>query len=339
MVDVLANSHISSSTTQDGIRPVNLRSDLGNLADLIELVFADTMDSGGRAALREMRALSRLGPGLRVVSRLNDLAMGMSLGYVWSEAGQLVGNVSVYPSTWPQAFGPTYVIANVGVHPDYRGHGIAKRLMDASMQMIADKGGKRAILQVDHDNAPALHVYRSLGFIEERTFINWRRTSSVRVPPRLDETPDVMVRRRRRSEWQQEHDIAAMVRPNAAGGLGWQNPIHVTKFKRGLWRSLLDFFNLRGVERLVLPRPDDRESIAAYAWVETAFGLRTKVTLLSQPQFTGAYSDMLLANIVRRYGRNVLTVEHPADDTATSTALERYKFYEKRRVVHMRWDV
>lgn len=43
------------------IRPVNLRTDLPTLADLIELVFAPTMDESGRAAIREMRYMSRMG--------------------------------------------------------------------------------------------------------------------------------------------------------------------------------------------------------------------------------------------------------------------------------------
>ena len=84
-----------------GLRPVNLRTDLVPLADLIEIAFADTMDSSGRAAVREMRTLSRLGPGLSVLLGMNDLAQGVGLGFVWIEDGRLVGNTSVYPTSLP----------------------------------------------------------------------------------------------------------------------------------------------------------------------------------------------------------------------------------------------
>ena len=68
---------------QDGVRPVNLRTDLRPLADLIELVFADSMDSSGRSAVREMRYLSQLGYGLKLIARMNELALGISLGFVY----------------------------------------------------------------------------------------------------------------------------------------------------------------------------------------------------------------------------------------------------------------
>jgi hypothetical protein len=64
----------------DGLRSVNLRTDLGELADLIELVFADSMDENGRAAIREMRYLSHLGAGLALVGRLNEMMLGISMG-------------------------------------------------------------------------------------------------------------------------------------------------------------------------------------------------------------------------------------------------------------------
>ena len=91
--------------SRDGVRPVNLRTDLRPLADLIELVFADSMDSSGRSAIREMRYLSSLGYGLKLIARLNELALGISLGFVYVLDGKLVGNVSVYPANYPVGFG------------------------------------------------------------------------------------------------------------------------------------------------------------------------------------------------------------------------------------------
>ncbi|MCZ7543814.1 MAG: hypothetical protein M5R40_09870 [Anaerolineae bacterium] len=53
---------LATGVKRNGLRPVNLRIDLGGIADLIEICFADQMDAQGRATVREMRALSRLGP-------------------------------------------------------------------------------------------------------------------------------------------------------------------------------------------------------------------------------------------------------------------------------------
>ena len=97
---------------KDGLRPVNLRTDLAPLADLIELAFADTMDNSGRAAVREMRYLSRMGPGLNVLAGVSDLTQGIGLGYVWIEDARLIGNVSIYPANWPSDAGDAWIIAN-----------------------------------------------------------------------------------------------------------------------------------------------------------------------------------------------------------------------------------
>lgn len=68
---------LSVSNVSAGLRPVNLRTDLAPLADLIELAFADSMDNSGRAAIREMRTLSRVAPGLGALLNVNEVAPGV----------------------------------------------------------------------------------------------------------------------------------------------------------------------------------------------------------------------------------------------------------------------
>lgn len=320
----------------DHARPINLRTDLAQLADLMELAFADAMDSSGRAALQEMRTLSRLGPGAALLARMSELGRGVSLGYVWEQDGRIVGNVSVYPADWPPQFGLTYIIANVAVHPDYQGRGIARHLMHLSMRMIAERGGSRAILQVDHSNDRARPLYRSLGFVEERTFVSWRRSGYGEIP----EPPpaDAYIRRRRRPEWRQEMALAERIRPHAQGGLGWLRPLHIGLFRRGLWGSLKDFINLNHTERLVIVDRDTPDTVRGAAWIETAFGINARLTLLLEPAYRGIYDDILLNNIVQRYGRGVITCEHPLDDVVTCGALAHYRFRRGRQTVHMRWE-
>jgi ribosomal protein S18 acetylase RimI-like enzyme len=333
MVHVIPSKQTLVSPSQS--RPVNLRTDLAPLADLIELVFADTMDSGGRAALREMRALSRMGAGVGLFAQMSEMTHGISLGYVWEEDGKIVGNVSVYPANWPRQLGETYIIANVGVHPDYRGRGIARHLMMRSLQMIRENGNARAILQVDHDNH-ARYLYQSLGFQEERTFTTWRRTSYAKIPaPPLE---PAFIRSRRRSEWQVEFKLAHEIRPHEQGGLGWLRPLHQQFFKRSWVQRANDMINLRGFEYLMIVNPHQTNEIYGSAWIETAFGTSTRLTLLMNPPYRGIYDDILLNHIVKRYGRGIVTCEHPADDVITSGVLERYRFYNQRTVIHMRLD-
>ncbi|GAB4513698.1 MAG: hypothetical protein OHK0046_14730 [Anaerolineae bacterium] len=319
------------------MRPVNLRTDLAPLADLIELAFADSMDSGGRAALREMRYLSRMGPGLSLIARMNELAVGVSMGFVWIADGQLVGNVSVYPANWPGGLGSAWIIANVGVHPNYQKRGIARQLMQASLDMIRERKGTTAILQVDAENDRARRLYRGLGFTEERSFTTWLRRSSLRVPDRGSNT-DVYIRHRRRAEWQQEMALAERIRPQQYGGIGWQRPLHPGTFRRPWLKAVNDALNLRGMERLVVEPQPGEEALRAVMWVENVFASKTRLTLMVDPLVQGIYDDALLQNVVRRSGRNPLSIEHPSDEIGVGNLLAYYGFTRQRTVVHMRWD-
>jgi ribosomal protein S18 acetylase RimI-like enzyme len=328
----------TSTAPIEGLRPVNLRTDLGALADLIELAFSDSMDSSGRAAVREMRTLSRMGPGLNVLAGVNELTQGIALGYVWIKDGKLVGNVSVYPANWPANLGTAWIIANVAVHPDYRGQGIASALMEASLNMIRERGSSTAILQVEQDNWTARRLYERLGFVGERAWIHWRRSSTTRIPLPLDNR-SVYITQQRRGEWRAEYELAERLRPAELGGVGWLKPLHVGLFRKPLWNQVSEWISLRSTERLVI-RSEDQRSLLASMWIESGFASSSvQLTLMVEPDFQGLYDEALINLAVRRYGtRQPLIIEHPASETTTNLLLQQYQFRPQRTLVHMHWD-
>lgn len=326
----------SGASSKNGPRPINLSTDLADLADLIELVFADTMDAGGRAALREMRMLSKLGRGVNILQRLGDGALGVQLGYVWIENHKLIGNVSIYPANMP-GDKHTWVIANVGTHPDYQRRGIARQLMAESLALIRSRGGIRAMLQVDYDNSAAQTLYTSLGFRFEQAWSLWRRSSSLRSIP-IAEIDNVYISHPRRAEWRAEYDLAARVRPSELGGLGWLRPLHPYYFRIGLLRRLNDFLNLRSLEHLVI-RSEDKREIAANLIVERGAGVSTRLALMVAPEYIGMYDEALISTAVRRFSNDTLVLEHPYHETVTSAILERYGFRRTRSAYHMRLDL
>jgi GNAT superfamily N-acetyltransferase len=335
---VVVTLSLEQTSQSSGLRPVNLRTDLVPLADLIEIAFADTMDSSGRAAVREMRTLSRLGPGLGVLLGMNDLAQGVGLGFVWIEDGRLVGNTSVYPTSLPNGF--AWIIANVAVHPDYRGRGIASRLVQASLDMIRQRrrnGNSPAILQVEADNATAQHIYTRLGFVAERSWTQWRRSSTVRTPPPYDYAThkSIYITRRRPNEWRQEYALAQRLRPSALGGLGWMRPLHPSLFRRPLLKRLGDAISFRSIERLVIR--GDQDELRAVMWLESAFAASSvQLTLMVEPEFQGEYNEALINLAARQYSlRSALSLEHPTDDLTTAAVLQRYNFHAQRTLIHM----
>lgn len=325
----------TSALNTDGLRPVNLRTDLGPLADLIEIAFARSMDNTGRAVIREIRQMGQVTRGLGFLA--GGLVPEMNMGYVWVADGRLVGNVSLYPARGSGFDGQTFVIVNVAVHPDYQRRGIAHQLMQAAMEAVTRRGGRSAILQVDSDNPVARRLYLRVGFIEERAWTTWRRSGTYTLPPPLDNNNRVYITHRRPGEWQAEYALAEFTRPELMGGLGWLKPLHPDYFRLSWWQSLAQWFTFRRTERLIV-RSADEQSLLASLWIGTGLGSTTRLTLMVHPDYEGLCDEALLNTAVRRFGSESLSIEHPADRTTTNAILRRYQFHPRMDVVHMRWD-
>ncbi len=326
----------NNSKVVDGIRPVNIETDLAPLADLIELAFHETMDESGRAAIREMRYLSKLGFGLNLLSHINDLVLGMSQGFVAIADHKLVGNVSLYPANWHKEVGKAWLIANVSTHPDYRQRGIARDLMSKCMAFIQQKGATDAILQVDYDNHHAIHLYESLGFHKERAFTRWTRSALISAPMPKDDLRDIFFAKPRRGDWEQEFDLVATTRTNEQGGIGWLRPLVMNDFRPSILRSITQALSFTDKDRFIV-RSEDRSHLLSALWVERSLS-RTTMTIFKHPDTAMRYTEALLSNVVRRYRSTSFTIEHPHDDVAITELLDNYRFRPRRTVWHMRYS-
>jgi ribosomal protein S18 acetylase RimI-like enzyme len=325
------------NTPFNGLRPVNLRTDLAGMAELIELCFGPTMDEAGRAAVREMRMISQSGSLTLLFHGLDRLLGGLEQGYVWIEDGRLVGNVSVSPANYPHGMGTGFVVANVAVHPDFRRQGLAQALMFASLDLIRQRGGEFAVLQVDANNDGARRLYTKLHFREERTFIRWHRSSHARTPQRLHHMPYITLRQG--NEWRSEYELAQTVRPNERGGLGWLRPMHMRYFRPSLLRMLGSLTTGRSEDHWIV-RDDNGRGILGSMRTTMTFGSADRFELLVDPAQQGRLEDPLINFALRGLEgrRRPVTMEHPADDEITTALLERYEFQRRFTLVHMRYD-
>ena len=57
-------------------------------------------------------------------------------------------------------------ILTIAVHPAWQGRGIGRSLMDAVLRELYGRRGTALFLEVDEGNAPAIALYRRLGFEE-----------------------------------------------------------------------------------------------------------------------------------------------------------------------------
>jgi ribosomal protein S18 acetylase RimI-like enzyme len=144
------------------LRPLNLHRDFEGMSKLIELAFAEDFQRVGVQFQEELEAVRRLVPWVLLLGRFSKFFREMLGGYVWEDRGQIVGSVMVQPQGLERR---KWYISAVATHPNYRRKGIARRLMEAVIEHIRQRGGELALLSVRADNEPAYLLYRRLGFV------------------------------------------------------------------------------------------------------------------------------------------------------------------------------
>lgn len=166
------------------LRPLNIIHDLPQVADLIELCFASTMDDDGQSYLQQMRRAGHDLGFLNWAGKMMDSTAMPLAGFVWEEGEKIVGNVSLVYQTYQGK--KMAMIANVATHPDYRRRGIGRAITEKAMLTARQKGARDLWLQVREDNPTAIKIYAELGF-QERA----RRTTYYSRPgsPQQPTTP------------------------------------------------------------------------------------------------------------------------------------------------------
>lgn len=210
------------SSPSTGLRPIDSRRDMSQVADLIEIAFGGNLDPTGKRMVHEMRVLGRMGWIGWLASQMLLPRAARPKGYVWLEGQRLVGNASLLPvKNHPQR----WVMANVAVHPDYRRRGIARAMVNACLGMAKDGGARTLVLQVERENQAAQVLYASMGFRPLKTRANWMRPSGLSLPPgqRVN-----AIRPRQRDQWRDQLWLARQTYPE---GVVWPYPLTSDLFR------------------------------------------------------------------------------------------------------------
>jgi ribosomal protein S18 acetylase RimI-like enzyme len=72
-----------------------------------------------------------------------------------------------------QLRGPAGVVHDIIVDPEYRGQGVGKQLLDASLSFLRSHNAPRVVLTTADRNAPALRLFENAGF--RRTMVEMTR--------------------------------------------------------------------------------------------------------------------------------------------------------------------
>ena len=306
-----ASAHARSAAR--GPRAVDVKRDMLPLADLLELVFGPELDSAGRQLVRDMRALGRFGWLGGVLSRLMLPPAAAPRGYVWEEAGRIVGNASLLPVA---GHAERWVLANVVVHPDFRRQGIGRELVQSCLGLARARGIGTLMLQVKVDNPEAERLYLRLGFHKLTARTTWVRLGGGASGLSL-EAPEV--RGRVSGEWNDQWALAQRLYPE---GLVWPNPLHPGAF-RPAWReglrsgdSIQHWVWYRGARLwaslTALPRGAPRH------W---------RLIMLAQPEAAGQVEAALLGRALAALPaeRSSMILDYPAGAALTPLQLAGFR--------------
>jgi ribosomal protein S18 acetylase RimI-like enzyme len=231
---VLATSLTSAPA---GLRPLDERRDLNAVADLVEMCFSDSMDPDGRRYIRDLRLNARTAGFWQAMGAFSEPTQNPYYGYVWEEDNRLVGNVSLFPF---QTLGQrSYLIANVAVHPDYRGRGIGRALTSAAINFARSRNAQTAWLHVRDDNGPAVHIYQSLGFIERTRRTTWQ-VRGENVNRSLPLPAGCSILPRAGVYWPQQREWLKRIYPRE---LNWHLPVDWKALEPGITGSLYRLMN------------------------------------------------------------------------------------------------
>ena len=322
-----------------GLRPMEPARDLLGVANLIQVAFASELDRSGQAALREMRNMGRLGPLLWWLDRANLDFDELLSGFVWVEQGHIVGNVTVSRAA-PGS--DRWIISNVAVAEPYRGRGIARGLMDAALELIHEWRGKIVTLQVREGNAPALHLYQSMGFHEVFG------TAYLRLdrPPAVEPLPVTLRGRPRQrrftiSDAQMEYELARAVTPEP---VQIEQPVRRMRYTLGFEQHLVD-----RARWLVGGGPTLRLMLAGHDRFEAGitaetgtWGREAKLFLTVHPELWGQAEKILISHglhHLRGWPRRVVLVRHPTYHAEGIEAFKSFGFREERTLVWMRREL
>jgi hypothetical protein len=159
-----------------------------------------------------------------------------SSGFVWEVDGRIVGNLSLIPLR--KSGHRVYLIANVAVHPDFRRHGIARKLTQRALVRLAQQRETEVWLQVRDDNPAAIDLYRSLGFNDQAARTTWRIRPADFKGVSITAQDGLSVRRLRRGDWEMQRSALDEAYPQA---IRWNLPVNFHRFGPGVYQTIVNF--------------------------------------------------------------------------------------------------
>jgi len=212
------------------IRALTLPKDLAPLEDMLVRTFQypDNTEWGIQAdeeedIAREIKTLRKMWPIIRVMQLLSPSLRDLLRGFVWEEGGQIGGVVIAQRGGTTDTWG----VGIVGVLPEFRRRGIARKLLMRTLDDLRQRGAQRINLGVIEKNVPAYALYQSLGFEHYSSMIDFEQRpdhapEAVACPHTCEEST------LSRSDWKSRYELEKRITPDEIARYA---PVEVGRFR------------------------------------------------------------------------------------------------------------
>ncbi len=325
---MLATPVITGNAPASGPRPINLNKDRRQVINLLNLTF-------GHRDQRTFGEQISLSYPSQVSLHWNPLSRGHSPGFVWEEAGDILGNVTLLETEISGRF----IIANVAVHPDYQRRGIARTLMRESLDYIRQVKGQLVLLQVERENQAAISLYQSLGFEIIGSMNHWYVTPARLKFETLKPAADISMRKLGKADWKSLYELDRQV---VDPDLNWPTPPSPDLFKTGYWRRFVDFLNGQKLEGWLVEKHSNslgKNEIVGMITIFSNWGRPSQLRIRIDPQWQGELENALLHRSLRpikKQGVGSIVITHPADDEYVGKLLSAANFQLRRELTIMK---
>ncbi len=247
------------------MRPIVLPGDLTTLTELVVEIFQYPENPNWSVQTDErdqlvdgMKNIRRIWPLIRLIQAFSPALRDILRGVVWEEDGQAVGIVTVQR----RGTTDTWWVGTVGVLPTHRRRAIARKLVEAGLDLIREHGGTRCILAVIDGNVPACALYESLGFEHYTGDLILHSAPGFTVPD--EPLPEGYVQERGDIfDWRPRYEFEKRICPEA---MKRYEPVQEGRFRQpALTRLLLPLLQLaqRTREDLFIIRTDPGGQVVA----------------------------------------------------------------------------
>jgi ribosomal protein S18 acetylase RimI-like enzyme len=336
-ITLINRKKISRKKEDNGLRPLKPSRDLVGVADLIEEAFGEDLDRSGRAALREMRWMGRLGIVLLWFDFFGSDVNTYLNGFVWTDQGQIVGNATVSRNLPEDR---QWFISNVAVAKTHRGRGIGRQLMNAAIEFVKEMRGRSVALHVRQRNIPAVRLYESMNFnrITATTFFYTPRVGGVKQVP----IPNGLTMREHNLDEGDARAVYALFRAAIPINVQMERPLYQSTFRLGaevtfsnFWRGLVGLGRARHWVVEEIPG----KFVGTLSVQPGAWNTEHKLSFIVHPDWQGKLEEPLISTALtylKSCPARSVALQHSEDHPAGIQALQAFGFRVKHTHIWMK---